>query len=82
MPDLADKLLIRRATLTDVPQLCELLTLLFAQEADFAPDPERQTRALNLIIGQILPSGTLSTVRQPERLSHGHGQHPVYRQHR
>ena len=52
MPDLADKLLIRRATLTDVPQLCELLTLLFAQEADFAPDPERQTRALNLIIGQ------------------------------
>jgi len=34
----------------DVPQLTELLGLLLAQEADFAPDPERQRRALNAIV--------------------------------
>ncbi|HKI64932.1 MAG TPA: GNAT family N-acetyltransferase [Burkholderiales bacterium] len=35
----------------DVPQLTELLGLLLAQEADFTPDPERQRRALNAIVG-------------------------------
>ena len=35
----------------DVPQLTELLGLLLTQEADFAPDPERQRRALNAIVG-------------------------------
>ena len=43
----------------DLPALVELLTLLFAQEADFTPDPERQMRGLRLLqaqpdIGQIL----------------------------
>ena len=35
----------------DVPQLTALLGLLLAQEADFAPDPERQGRALEAIVG-------------------------------
>jgi len=52
MPHSDAKCLIRRATLADVPQLCELLTLLFSQESDFTPDPARQTRALRLIIEQ------------------------------
>ncbi len=43
----------------ELPALVELLTLLFAQEADFTPDPERQMRGLRLLlaqpdIGQIL----------------------------
>lgn len=43
---------VRPATAADVPALCALLSLLFAQEADFTPDPDRQTRALNLILAQ------------------------------
>lgn len=42
----------RTAVMADVPQLCELLTLLFEQEADFTPDPLRQSRALGMILGQ------------------------------
>ncbi len=41
---------ITKATLEDIPQLSELLSLLFAQEADFKPDTERQTAGLQAII--------------------------------
>jgi len=41
---------ITKATLEDIPQLSELLSLLFAQEADFTPDTERQTAGLRTII--------------------------------
>lgn len=34
----------------DLPRLADLLGLLFAQEADFRPDRERQLRALRLIL--------------------------------
>ena len=34
----------------DVPRLADLLGLLLAQEADFAPDPEKQRRALRAIV--------------------------------
>jgi GNAT superfamily N-acetyltransferase len=34
----------------DLPRLVELLGLLFAQEAEFAPDPDRQRRALEMIL--------------------------------
>jgi hypothetical protein len=37
---------IEPATLNDVPQLTELLNLLFTQEADFKPDREKQDRGL------------------------------------
>jgi len=49
MPDIAD-IAIRAATSCDIPQLADLLSLLFAQEADFIPHTERQTCALRLII--------------------------------
>ena len=43
---------IRLATSSDIPQLCELLAILFTQEADFKPDAKLQARGLQLIIGQ------------------------------
>jgi len=39
-----------RATAADVPQLVELLGILFAQEHELNPDPEKQNRALELIL--------------------------------
>jgi len=47
-----DEICVRQATTGDVTQLCELLSLLFAQEADFQPAVERQTRGLRLIVEQ------------------------------
>lgn len=52
MDDPCKPVRVRRATAIDVPQLCELLSLLFAQEADFTPDAERQSRGLHLILAQ------------------------------
>jgi GNAT superfamily N-acetyltransferase len=43
---------IRQAVIADIPQLCELLSLLFTQEADFTPDARRQSRGLRLILEQ------------------------------
>lgn len=43
---------ITTAREADIPQLCELLTLLFTQEADFVPDMEAQRRGLGLIVAQ------------------------------
>jgi GNAT superfamily N-acetyltransferase len=42
--------IIEQATSKDIPQLVVLLTILFAQEADFSPDPEKQARGLKMII--------------------------------
>lgn len=39
------------ATDADVPALCELLGVLFAQEVEFRPDPARQAAGLRAIIG-------------------------------
>ncbi len=44
-------MILDEATLSDIPQLCELLDLLFAQEAEFTPDREKQSSALALLIG-------------------------------
>ena len=41
---------VTKATLHDLPQLCELLTILFTQEADFTPDVAKQSAGLRLII--------------------------------
>lgn len=43
---------MRLAVAADVPQLCGLLSILFAQEADFTPDLKRQALGLRLIIEQ------------------------------
>jgi ribosomal protein S18 acetylase RimI-like enzyme len=41
---------IRRATIADIPALSDLLNVLFSQEADFKPNPEKQQRGLRLIL--------------------------------
>jgi ribosomal protein S18 acetylase RimI-like enzyme len=41
---------IRPAAAGDIPRLCALLAELFAQEADFTPNAERQRRGLALIL--------------------------------
>ncbi len=41
---------ISLATASDIPALCELLSLLFSQEADFQPDEEAQRRGLTQIL--------------------------------
>jgi GNAT superfamily N-acetyltransferase len=41
---------VRDASLEDVPALVSLLGTLFAQEADFSPDPEKQRRALAMLL--------------------------------
>jgi len=43
---------IDEATIEDVPQLSNLLQILFTQEADFIPDTSRQQKGLRLIIEQ------------------------------
>lgn len=42
---------IRLATAADIPALCDLLDLLFEQEAEFTPDRTVQQRGLAAIIG-------------------------------
>jgi ribosomal protein S18 acetylase RimI-like enzyme len=41
---------IEPATGNDIPQLADLLTILFTQEVDFSPAREKQMRGLRLII--------------------------------
>ncbi|GAA5481833.1 GNAT family N-acetyltransferase [Haloferula sargassicola] len=43
---------IRRAGKDDIPVLGGLLGHLFAQEAEFVPDPEKQARGLRMILDQ------------------------------
>jgi ribosomal protein S18 acetylase RimI-like enzyme len=52
MESTAQTILIREATVADIPQLCDLLTLLFTQEADFQPNSESQIAGLRLILDQ------------------------------
>ena len=50
---------ITPATQSDLPALCELLAILFSQEAEFQPDAEKQAAGLRAIldhpdVGQLL----------------------------
>jgi hypothetical protein len=36
----------------DIPRLVELLGVLFAQEAELSPDPDKQRRALRMILAE------------------------------
>lgn len=58
---------ISQATVEDIPQLAELLVLLFTQEADFTPDTARQERGLRLIVEQP-EVGRIYCARQDGRL--------------
>ena len=58
---------ITPANTADIPALCRLLEVLFAQEAEFRPDPAAQQRGLETIInnpevGQILVAHHLDRV--------------------
>lgn len=55
------------ATEADIPELVELLSLLFSQEAEFTPNAARQSRALKLIIAN--PGlGTIYVAREAGRI--------------
>ena len=43
-------ILIDEATSADIPQLCELLAVLFTQEQEFKPDANKQRAALNMLV--------------------------------
>ena len=58
--DLANKLRIEPATLDDLPALVDMLMELFALEADFEPDREKQQTGLRLVLIVI----SLAVLRQ------------------
>jgi len=54
--------IVTDATSADLPALQRLLALLFAQEAEFHPDPVRQEAGLSLILGRP-ETGTVLALR-------------------
>ena len=55
------------ATIKDLPQMVELLGVLFTDEAEFQPDPGKQKRALETILGN--PTiGRLFVAREGKRV--------------
>lgn len=50
MSDRVDSLRLREAVEADIPAMVALLGALFAQEAEFSPDPGRQAHGLKLIL--------------------------------
>ncbi|MBI5249549.1 MAG: GNAT family N-acetyltransferase [Desulfomonile tiedjei] len=49
-PEVGTASQVRVASVSDIPRLCGLLSLLFTQEADFHPDEVRQSEGLRQII--------------------------------
>ncbi|MEN6587557.1 MAG: GNAT family N-acetyltransferase [Sulfuricella sp.] len=58
---------ISPATPSDIAALCQLLDVLFSQEAEFMPDHEAQSRGLALIIGNP-DIGHILVARQGEAI--------------
>lgn len=58
---------ITPAKASDVPALCELLDILFSQEADFTPDFDAQSRGLTQIISDP-EIGTILVARKNEQV--------------
>lgn len=56
------------AQASDIPELCELLKLLFSQEAEFVPDAEAQTRGLARIINHP-EIGVIIVARQQGKIA-------------
>jgi GNAT superfamily N-acetyltransferase len=54
------------AAQTDVPQLVELLGMLFTQEAEFSPDAQKQERALRALLADS-SRGTIYVAREGEK---------------
>lgn len=59
---------IDTATPADIPQLCELLAILFSEEDEFTPDAARQAAALNEILARP-ESGCILVLRRGETLA-------------
>ncbi|MGE5130484.1 MAG: N-acetyltransferase family protein [Sphingomonadaceae bacterium] len=57
----------RAARIEDLDQLVELLGVLFAQETEFAPDAQKQRRALSRILGDA-SIGRIYVVREGEQV--------------
>lgn len=58
---------ITPAKASDIPALCELLSILFSQEADFTPDYDAQSRGLARIIDSP-EVGIIFVARQNEQI--------------
>jgi GNAT superfamily N-acetyltransferase len=58
---------LTRALQTDLPQLIELLGILFQQEAEFEPNPEVQRKGLSTIIGDS-KVGVILVARDDDRV--------------
>lgn len=58
---------ITPANISDIPALCELLAMLFTQEADFKPDYAAQSRGLARIISNP-EAGLIIVARQDDRV--------------
>lgn len=58
---------IDSATPNDIPQLCALLAILFAQEADFQPDEVKQSAALRTILSKP-ETGCILVMREGEKI--------------
>ena len=52
MPESVTEPRIEPATIEDMPQLVELLTALFSEEADFKPDRSKQEHGVRMILEQ------------------------------
>ena len=61
----ASRVITRGAELGDIPTLCNLLGLLFGQEADFAPDHDKQERGLRMILDRE-ETGRIFCAEHPE----------------
>lgn len=61
-------MLIEPAVLADIPALCQLLTQLFQQEAEFTPDPEAQRRGLQMILTDRT-TGIILVARDNEQIA-------------
>ncbi len=59
---------ITPANVSDIPELCELLNILFSQEADFKPDHEVQSRGLAAIMGST-EVGMIFVARQGRQIA-------------
>lgn len=55
---------IEPATPQDLPALCDLLSILFSQEAEFHPEPKRQHRGLLQLL-QTPEAATILVARHP-----------------
>lgn len=60
-------MLVETATAADIPALSGLLSVLFSQEAEFAPNPDAQQRGLARIIGDP-EAGAVLVARQGDQI--------------